>query len=136
MEKINFAKFSVGDFAKIEKKMTDKLALDFAKISEDFNPIHFNEEYAIKNRFRGKIIHGMVATSLFSGLFSSKIPGPGCVYKTQTIRFKRPIYINELVTAKVEIKKILEDKKIIHFSTCCIVKEKIVVDGMAEIFIP
>lgn len=55
-----------------------------------------------------------MASSLFSGLFGTQLPGPGCVYKSQNIRFKRPIYVGDEVTAKVEVVSIDNLKKIFH----------------------
>jgi len=109
---------------------------DFARISEDFNPIHFDKKYALKSRYKGQIIHGLMAASLFSGLFGTKLPGEGCVYKSQNIRFKRAIYINDIVTAKVQVNFVDMGKKVIKFRTQCFVNNKVVIDGESEIFIP
>ena len=77
-----------------------------------------------------------ISTSLFSGLFGTKLPGEGCVYKSQNIRFKRAIYINDIVTAKVQVNNVDIRKKVIKFSTQCFVDNKVVIDGESEIFIP
>ena len=55
-----------------------------------------------------------MATSLFSGLFGTKLPGEGCVYKSQNIRFKRPIFINDLVTARIEVTSVQLRKNLFH----------------------
>jgi 3-hydroxybutyryl-CoA dehydratase len=126
----------IGDFAEISETMTLKMVKSFANISKDFNPVHLDSEYAIQSRYRGQIIHGLMAASLFSGLFGTKLPGEGCVYKSQTVRFKRAIYLDDIVTARVEVVLIDIKKKIIKFKTSCYVSNKIVIDGQAEIFIP
>lgn len=136
MSKVNVSNIQPGDFAEIKKKMTLEMVKNFASISDDFNPIHLDEKYASKSRYKKQIIHGLMATSLFSGLFGTKLPGEGCVYKSQNIRFKRPIFINDLVTARVEVTSVDKIMKIISFKTRCLVNEKIMIDGESEIFVP
>jgi 3-hydroxybutyryl-CoA dehydratase len=135
-KKFDFTKIKIGDYAEVSEKMTIKMVESFANISKDFNPIHLNKSYALKSRYKGQIIHGLMAVSLFSGLFGTKLPGEGCVYKLQNIFFKRPIYVDDIVLAKIEIVSIDIKKKIIKFKTSCYVSNKIVIDGAAEIFIP
>lgn len=136
MDKKSIETIKVGDYAEITKLMTDAMVGSFAAISEDFNPVHLDSDYAEKSRYKKKIIHGLMAASLFSGLFGTKLPGEGCVYKSQNIRFKRPIYIGDEVTAKVEVIAVDVSAKVIAFSTRCLVKGKTVIDGESEIFVP
>lgn len=136
MIKLNLSQVSVGDFAEIEKKMTLDMVKSFASISNDFNPVHLDEEYAANSRYKRQIVHGLMATSLFSGLFGTKLPGEGCVYKSQSIRFRRAIYIGEVVRARVEVSEVNIKKKIIKYATYCFVNKKVMIDGEAEIFIP
>ena len=136
MIKLDIADVSVGDYAEIKKKMTLEMVKNFASISADFNPVHLDEEYAASSRYKRQIIHGLMATSLFSGLFGTKLPGEGCVYKSQNIRFKRAIYIGDVVTARVEVTDVSIEKKVITFATRCVVNGKVMIDGMSEIFVP
>ncbi len=136
MKKINLSKIKIGDFAEVKKRMTFDMVKGFADISGDYNPVHLDEEYAAKSRYKKQIIHGLMATSLFSGIFGTKLPGQGCVYKSQSIRFKRPIYIGDTVTARVEVSSVNSKKKIVSFYTKCFVNEKVMIDGESEIFIP
>ncbi len=136
MKKLNIENIKLGDFAIIEKKMLLEDVVKFAGISLDFNPIHLNKDYAEQSRYKGQIVHGLMASSLFSGLFGTELPGEGCVYKSQSLNFKRAIYINDIVLAKVEIVKVDKIKKTLSFRTVCSVKNKVVIDGQAEIFIP
>jgi 3-hydroxybutyryl-CoA dehydratase len=133
---INIEDLKLGDFAVIEKKMLLEDVIKFSTISLDLNPIHLDKDYAEQSRYKGQIVHGLLASSLFSGLFGTKLPGEGCVIKSQILNFKRPIYIGNLVVAKVEIFKIDKKKKIVVFQTTCMVNNKIVIEGETEIFIP
>jgi 3-hydroxybutyryl-CoA dehydratase len=136
MKSIPIEEIKIGDSAEISKLMSPDMVKAFAEISEDFNPVHLDENYASKSRYKKQIIHGLMATSLFSGLFGTKLPGEGCVYKSQNIIFKRAIYIGDTVTARVEVTNVDIKKKLLLFSTCCFVKGKIMIYGNSEIFIP
>ena len=136
MKKLNINLIKPGDFVEIEKVMTLEMVKSFANISDDYNPIHLDKNYASKSRYKKQIIHGLMGSSLFSGLFGTKLPGEGCVYKSQNLIFKRPVYINDNLRARIEVKEIDINKKIIKFFTQCFVKDKLVIDGDAEIFIP
>ena len=136
MKSIPIKKVKIGDSAEVTKFMSPGMVKAFAEISEDFNPVHLDKNYASKSRYKKQIIHGLMATSLFSGLFGTKLPGEGCVYKSQNTRFKRAIYIGDTVTARVEVTDVDIKKKILSFSTRCLVKGKIMIDGESEIFVP
>ena len=136
MNVIPIEEIKVGSSAEITKIMSLEMVKSFAGISEDFNPVHLDADYASKSRYKAQIIHGLMATSLFSGLFGTKLPGEGCVYKSQNIRFKRPIYVGDKVTARVEVVEVDMKKKVISFKTHCLVNRKIMIDGESEIFIP
>lgn len=108
----------------------------FAGISGDHNPVHVSDEYASSSRFKKRIAHGLMSGSFFSALFGTKLPGPGCVYAAQNLRFKRPVYIGDTVRAVAKVTSIDLKKKRVFFSTDCYVKNKIVIAGEAEIYIP
>ena len=78
----------------------------------------------------------MISVSFFSALFGTKLPGTGCVYAGQNIDFKRPVYIGDTVTATIEVKSIEKKSRIIVFKTFCKVRNKLVIDGSARIYIP
>jgi acyl dehydratase len=77
-----------------------------------------------------------MTASYFSALFGTKLPGEGCVYVAQSLRFKKPVYIGDTVTAIVEVQSVDIKRRRVFFKTVCKVKGKIVTDGEAEIFIP
>ena len=116
----------------IIKRFVDEDILTFSELSNDKNPIHLDSNFASKTNFGRKIVHGMLIASLFSGLLGEKLPGKGTIYLGQTITFIKPVFINEEVTASVEIKYIRKDKPIYTLKTICETKlNGIVVDGEA-----
>ena len=98
--------------------------------------IHKNTFVSKNSRYKKRIAHGLMAASYFSALFGTKIPGEGCVYVSQSLNFKIPVYIGDTVTAIVEVINVDLVKKIVFFRTICKVKNKVVTDGEAELFIP
>lgn len=126
----------VGMKSSYSQTITDADIKMFAAISGDRNPAHMDAEYAEASRFKKRIAHGLLTASFFSAIFGTKIPGEGCVYVSQTLNFKRPVYIDDTVVAQVTVTKVDLEKRRVFFDTVCKVGRKIVTDGVAEIFIP
>lgn len=126
----------IGMTATYSQTITDADIKSFAGISGDNNPVHMNDEYAKESKFERRIAHGLLSASFFSALFGTKLPGPGCVYVSQNLKFLRPVYLNDTVNALVTIKVIDKEKRRIFFDTVCLVKGKKVISGEAEIYLP
>lgn len=109
--------FTPGQKASITKTFSEEEVFDFSKKSMDDNPIHFDEEYAAASRFKQRIVQGPFVASLIGGILGSKLPGPGTIYINQTTNFLLPVFIDDTVTANVEIISIREDKPIIKLRT-------------------
>ncbi len=127
---------SVGMKAYYSQTITDADIKAYAGLSGDHNPVHINEEYANHSRFGKRIAHGLMSAGFFSQLFGMKLPGPGCVYVSQSLKFLKPVYINDTVLAKIEVTEIDNSRRRVFFSTTCTVKNELVITGDAEIFIP
>lgn len=134
--KIPLADIEIGMCVSYSQTITDADIKAFAGISGDRNPVHLDEEYAENSRYKKRIAHGLMTASYFSALFGTKIPGEGCVYISQSLNFKRPVYLGDTVTATVEVMSVDLEKKRVSFRTTCKVKNKVVTDGEAELFVP
>lgn len=110
-------KFQVGQTAFIEKVFTEEEVRMFSTVSQDANPVHFDAEYAAKTRFGQRIVQGPFVASLIGGILGSTLPGPGTIYIKQTTNFLKPVYIDERITAHVEITNIRTDKPVITLRT-------------------
>lgn len=133
---ISFEQIKIDMSVSYSQTITDADVKSFAGISGDHNPIHVDDEYALKSRYQKRIAHGLIAGSFFSALFGTKLPGPGCVYVQQTFSFKRPVYLGDTVTATAKVTSIDLDKRRVFFDTTCTVKNKVVISGMAELYVP
>ena len=107
----------------------------FAGMSGDTNPMHLNEEYAASTMFNGVIAHGMLCSSFISTVVGTRLPGPGCVYIGQTLRFRAPVRPGDTVTARATVKE-LKSKHRCVLTTTCMVGDTLVIDGEAEVMVP
>jgi acyl dehydratase len=110
----------IGDSATLTRIITLEDIEQFALLVGDTNPVHMHEQFASKTRFGARIAHGMWGASLLSALIGTRLPGPGAIYLNQTLKFKAPIYPGDTVTARVTVKGLREDKKIITLETVCL----------------
>jgi len=93
------------------KTITEADILLFAGVSGDTNPLHLNETFGQASRFRSRIAHGMLSGSFFSTVIGTKLPGPGAVYLSQSLRFRAPVRIGDTVMARCTIAEITAEKR-------------------------
>jgi acyl dehydratase len=97
------------------KTITEKDVELFGEVTNDFNPVHFDSEYAAKTMFKKRISHGMLVGSLFSKVFGLDLPGEGAIYISQTLRFRRPVFLGDEIKAEVTVKEIDMEKNRVYF---------------------
>ncbi|KAA3651373.1 MAG: (R)-hydratase [Proteobacteria bacterium] len=131
-----FEDLTVGMSAAYGHTVTEADILLFAGVSGDTNPVHLNEELAAASMFGGRIAHGMLSASFISTVFGTRLPGPGCIYLSQTLKFKAPVRIGDTVVARVTVKSLTPEKRKALFDTVCTVGETVVLTGEAEIMVP
>ena len=131
-----FEDLTVGMSATTTTRVTDEDVVAFAAVSGDDNPVHLDAEFAATTPFRGRIAHGMLAASYISAIFGTRLPGPGCIYVSQSLRFKAPVRPGDTVVARVTVTELNAAKKRAKFNTVCFVGETLVLDGEAEIMVP
>ena len=125
-----------GMTAVFGKTITDADILMFAGVSGDTNPVHLNEEFAAGTAFQGRIAHGMLTASLISTVLGTKLPGPGCVYLSQNLKFLAPVRVGDTVRAEVTITAIDRLRRRVTFATACKVGGKSVLEGEAVTVVP
>lgn len=131
-----FEELEMGQSAIFAKTVTEADIAAFAGVSGDFNPVHVNEEFARNTMFKGRIAHGMLSAAFISTVFGMKLPGPGCIYVSQMLKFKAPVKIGDTVVARVEVTNLVPEKKFATFKTTCTVGDKVVLDGEATLMVP
>ncbi|MFM4828530.1 MaoC family dehydratase [Aeromonas rivipollensis] len=128
--------FKVGMLESYSQTITDADIKSFSGISGDKNPVHMSDEYAKNSVFERRIAHGLMSASFFSAIFGMKLPGTGCVYLSQNLKFIKPVYIGDTVNATVTLTKLNKRSRRFTFDTICMVNDCIVVSGEAEIYLP
>ncbi|MDR2838151.1 MAG: MaoC family dehydratase [Azonexus sp.] len=118
-----------GMSASIAKTVTEADIILFAGVSTDFNPAHIDEEYAKTTMFGGRIAHGMMSAGFISAVLGTRLPGPGTIYLSQTLKFKAPVRPGDTVTATVTVKEVNTAKNRVTLDTVCTVGGKVVVEG-------
>jgi len=136
IEGYRFEDIQMGMSAAFAKTVTEADVLLFAGVSGDTNPLHINSEFAKKTRFGARIAHGMLSASLISTVLGTKLPGPGAVYQSQTLKFVAPVYLGDTVEARVTVAEINREKRRIVMKTECKVGDRQVVVGEALIWVP
>jgi 3-hydroxybutyryl-CoA dehydratase len=125
-----------GMTAVFSKTVTEADIVLFAGITGDTNPVHLDEEFAKPTMFKGRIAHGMLTAGFVSAVFGTKLPGPGCVYLSQNLKFKAPVKIGDTVKARVIVSAVDQAKARVTFATTCHVGDQIVLDGEAQLMVP
>ena len=105
----------IGDSAFQEKVITEHDIELFGEVTNDYNPAHFDSEYAKGTIFKKRISHGMLIGSLFSKVFGMDLPGNGSIYLSQSLRFRRPVYFGDVITATVTVTEIDLEKNRVKF---------------------
>ncbi len=114
------------------RTVTETDIANFAGVSGDTNPLHLNAEFAATTRFKQRIAHGMLSAAYISTLIGNRLPGPGCLYIAQTLRFVAPVRIGDTVIATATVTDIDTARRRVKLSTICRVGDTVVVDGEAE----
>jgi len=129
-------RFKVGDKDSFSKLVTEADVQQFAAISGDTNPAHTDEAWAAKTRFGTRIAHGILSASYISAVLGTKLPGPGTIYLSQTLKFTAPVKFGSTVTATVEVVEVVDGKKLRLKTTCVDQTGTVVLEGEALVYPP
>lgn len=112
-----YERITLGDQASLSLLVSAEVVEKYAALIGDTNPVHLDEEYAANSFFHRRVAHGMIAAGLISAVLGTRLPGPGAIYLGQSLDFKRPVYLGEIIVAKVEAAEKFDKHKKIIFRT-------------------
>ena len=128
---------TVGEKSSIAHVVTEADLAMFAGATGDVNPIHFDQVYADKTFFRGRIAHGMLSAGFISAVIAHRLPGLGTVYVSQNLRFLGPVRVGDTITAEVEVLEVDPVKNRVKIRTTCQNQAgTVVLDGEAVVMPP
>ena len=126
---------TIGMESSYQKTITETDIDAFAALTGDTNPVHLDSEYAATTPFRARIAHGMLSAGFISTVLGTQLPGPGCIYLEQQIKFKAPVFIGDTLVATVTVEDINQRRGRVSLKTQCFVNTKLVVDGTASMMV-
>lgn len=98
-----YDEITIGQSAEYSKAVTEADIQMFAAVSGDINPLHLDPEFAAQSRFGERIAHGMLTASFVSAALAMELPGPGCIFMEQSLKFRLPVKIGDRITVKLEV---------------------------------
>ncbi len=131
-----FEDLSVGLSETYAKTVRSSDVVGFAEITGDRNPIHLSEHFAARTPFKGRIAHGLYTAGLISAVIGTRLPGPGAIYISQTLRFLAPVKIGDTVDATVEVVELNARRQRAELFCKCEVGGTLVLEGEAVVKVP
>ena len=103
---------AVGQKARRGLTLTPEHVATYAKLTGDYNPLHFDPEFVARTRFGKLVVQGGLTTGLLHALVAMDLPGPGSVFLSQNWKFTAPVYIGDTITAEAEVMSVHESKPV------------------------
>lgn len=127
----------IGDKATFTKTVTEEDIVAFARVTGDEQPLHLDDAYAAKTRFKRRIAHGMLSAGYISAVLGTKLaPDAVVVYLSQQMRFRLPVEIGDTITAEAEVTALDPEKRIATVRTDCVNQNgEAVVKGEATVLL-
>jgi 3-hydroxybutyryl-CoA dehydratase len=110
MDSRTIDQLQIGDAAEFSKTVTETDIAMFAAISGDFNPVHVDAVYAAGTPFGARVAHGPLTLALCAAILGMRLPGLGTVAVSNHIDYRRPVYIGDTITARVEVAQLDKER--------------------------
>jgi 3-hydroxybutyryl-CoA dehydratase len=137
MKGITISEMKLGDSASFTKTVSEHDVYTYAGVSGDFNPAHVNEVEAQKGMFGKRIAHGMLSAGFISTVLGTQLPGPGTIYMGQELRFTKPVFFGDTITATVTVAELIPEKNRAILDTVCTNQNgEVVIKGKATVMPP
>lgn len=137
MKGITISEMKLGASASFTKTVSEHDVYTYAGVSGDFNPAHVNEVEAQKGMFGKRIAHGMLSAGFISTVLGTQLPGPGTIYMGQELRFTKPVFFGDTITATVTVAELIPEKNRAILDTVCTNQNgEVVIKGKATVMPP
>lgn len=108
MNRYGFNDLYIGQKETFAVEISDEKQSLFEKLSGDVNPLHVNDDFAVKRGFQGRVLHGMAAASFYSTLVGVYLPGEHCLLNECNVTFRKPVYVGDVLTIEGKVVDIRE----------------------------
>jgi 3-hydroxybutyryl-CoA dehydratase len=123
-----------GMSATMDNIVTERHVRLFGEATGDMNPVHFDEDYARKTIFRGRVAHGVLTMGFISAVIGTRLPGEGTIFVSASIVFKTPVRIGDTVTTMCMVREVTGREAVMDCS--CKVGERLVLEAEARVVVP
>jgi 3-hydroxybutyryl-CoA dehydratase len=123
-----------GQSESLAHTVTERDVQLFGEATGDLNPVHFDEAYAKKTVFRGRVAHGALTMGFVSAVIGMRLPGEGTIFMGATVAFKAPVRIGDTVVTTCTIRSI--EGRAAVLDCVCRVGEAVVVEAEARVLVP
>src|ERR1700682_1074984 len=110
----------VGDTAQIVRRVDDGDIASFVDAVGDYNPVHADRDHRATTRFKKPIAPGIWTAGLISAVIGTPLPGPGAIYLSQELKFLKPVFFGDVITARVEVLEVVRERNRIRLKTVCV----------------
>ena len=117
---LSIESIEIGDHAEIVRRVSDEDIAEFVDAVGDYNPVHSDPDYAAGTVFKEPIAPGIWTAGLISAVIGTRLPGPGAIYLSQTLKFMKPVMFGDVITARVEVLETNREKNRMRLRTVCI----------------
>jgi acyl dehydratase len=107
----------VGAAAERSRRTSLKDIEAFSEMTGDRNPLHYDRALAESSIFGKLIVQGGVTSGILNALVAEDLPGPGTVFLAVEWKFIKAVGVDEMITGRVEIKEVRDDKPICKIET-------------------
>jgi acyl dehydratase len=109
-----------GDHAELTRIVAGEDVARFIDAVGDDNPVHSDPAYAATTMFKAPIAPGIFTAGLISAVIGTRLPGPGAIYLSQSLRFTKPVFLGDTITARVDVAEIVRGRNRVRLQTACV----------------
>ena len=134
---LDFDEIPIGYEALLRRTITEKDVQTFAELTGDTNPLHMDAGFASETRFKKRVVHGMLTASFISTVVGMQLPGPGALYLSQVLNFKKPVMIDDIIQVKaIVVQKVASFQMLVLDIAVTNQKSENVLTGTAKVLCP
>ena len=134
---LDFDEIPIGYEALPRRTITEKDVQTFAELTGDTNPLHMDAGFASETRFKKRVVHGMLTASFISTVVGMQLPGPGALYLSQVLNFKKPVMIDDIIQVKaIVVQKVASSQMLVLDIAVTNQKSENVLTGTAKVLCP